>query len=80
MDDEQFRELAHRIDGIAWSLTTLICMLEINQEIDGPALCRALRSSGALREKHPGRETAGRVMQEIADRLDSARQCRSEAH
>lgn len=73
MTELDFDELAGRIDAVGHVLLFLIADLEDHGVIDGPALSQRLRRFGRNRGQSPGLEHCGRVIQELAHRLDTAR-------
>ncbi|MEG1971140.1 MAG: hypothetical protein RR101_13600 [Burkholderiaceae bacterium] len=77
MTTTDFDELSSRIDAVGHTLLILIAELELRGTLDGPALSKGLRRFGRGRSRHPGRERSGRVIQELAQRLDTARANRS---
>jgi len=76
MDNEDLGVLAQRIDGVAWVLMSLIAQLEIDGRLNGADLCSSLRCTAAGRGRHLGLDGSAAVIQEIADRVDSARNAR----
>lgn len=79
MTNIEFDELSSRIDAVGHTLLILIAELELRKALDGPELSQGLRRFGRNRSRHPGRERSGRVIQELARRLDGARASRSAA-
>lgn len=73
MTGSDFDELASRIDAVGHVLLFLIADLEERGVIDGPESSRRLRRFGHGRGQHPGLDRCGRVIQELAQRLDTAR-------
>lgn len=76
MADPDFNELAARVDAVGHTLLFLIAELELQGAVDGPRLSQTLRRFGHGRGQHPGLERCGQVMQELAQRLDTARASR----
>jgi len=75
MDSSEFEELAGRIDGVARAVMHLAAMAEMHGVIDGPRMSGMWR--GALVPQAQGALAAShRVLQEMADRLDAAREVR----
>ncbi len=79
MSKQEFEELAGRIDGVARALMGLIAELEIKGAIDGPEYRRRLRQWGEMREPHPGLESSGRLMLQIARETEEAAASRAAA-
>ncbi|MFZ5659170.1 MAG: hypothetical protein ACOY5C_04855 [Pseudomonadota bacterium] len=73
MTEPEFNELSARIDAVGHTLLILMAELEVQGALDGPRLSQALRRFGHDRGQHPGFERCGQVMQELAQRLDTAR-------
>lgn len=78
MDTKAFDELAGRVDGVAQALLRITAELEVARLIDGPRLAQAWR--GARPEQlavEPQLQASRRVLQQLADQLDVARQNRT---
>jgi hypothetical protein len=73
MVNSDFNELAARVDAVGHTVLLLIAYLEEQGQVDGPKLSQALRRFGHDRAELPGLERCGHVMQELAQRLDTAR-------
>ncbi|QDF95172.1 hypothetical protein CJ010_00700 [Azoarcus sp. DD4] len=74
MDNTQFDELAGRIDAVYMAFGALVAELEDAAVIDGPRLVQGLRRSAAQRHTdNPGTAASVRTLQDIADRLEDAR-------
>lgn len=74
MDDNQFDELAGRIEGISQALLRLAAALEMQAIIDGPALSLAWQASVPDRTANtPLRSTARTTLLQMARALDDAR-------
>lgn len=78
MTEDDLTELTARIDAIGHTLLHLIAELEIEGRIDGAGFSGQLRQWGEGRQRDaPYYWTSGRVVCELADRLDDARIRRS---
>lgn len=77
MTDAQFNELEGRVDAVGRVLMHLIADLEEREMLNGSRFCQKIRRYADSRGQHPGLETSGRVMQEIAAEIDDARQSRA---
>lgn len=76
MNEQEFKELSGRIDGVARVLMALICQLEDNDILDGSRFDKGLREHAEARGK-AGFEKSAEVVEQIADQLKSARANRS---
>lgn len=74
--DTDMAVLAERFDGLAWGFMALIADLEKREQIDGSRFCGALRRTAEGRRREAGLEIAAQTMEQLADRLDEARQAR----
>lgn len=83
MNDAEVNELAGRVEGLAQAFLHLAALLEMQCAVDGEQLSEALRqrSSGLRHPKTPAEVTdaARRVLVDLADQLDSARDHREQA-
>lgn len=75
MTQQDFSELAGRIEGVARALLITIAKLEDAGHINGPALSASFRRS--LAHSPRNLETAARTLGEMALALDEARERRS---
>ncbi|WP_124837717.1 hypothetical protein [Burkholderia glumae] len=75
--DDGLTALQGTIDGVAHTLMLLIGELEVDGRLDGPGFCQRLRSFGHSRELETPYHQCGKVMQDLADRIDEARTVRA---
>lgn len=74
MSDTQLDELAGRIDAVYMAFGALVAELEDAAVIDGPRLVQGLRQSALQRHvDNPAKAASVRTLQDIADRLEDAR-------
>ena len=73
MDKQDFDELAGRIEGVARSVLILAQMMERETCMDGLTLSRRWRESVPLPADGGSPGTAHKTLQELAQRLDDAR-------
>ena len=78
MDQAQFDILTGRIDGIGQALLRVVSHLEMRDLIDGPRIAAEWRQA---RPEHlatvPELQASRKVMHQLADLLDEARQARA---
>lgn len=73
MDEEEFDELAGRVDAVAKALLHLAAALEMRGLIDGPQLSDWWRNASRSARPTPALLASRRTLGELADRLDEAR-------
>lgn len=79
MSDEQFNELAGRIEGVGRALMGMVAELERAGIIDGPRYCDGLEAQAeALHFSRPHLAATQRTLREMAEELDRARRHRAE--
>ena len=77
MDNQEFDELAGRIEGVAQAVLQLAAMLEMQGVIDGPLLSNRLRDAIPHRNADTElRQAARRTLQDLVLALDDARSAR----
>lgn len=77
MNDNEFNELAGRVDGVALVLGALIADLEIREQLDGARFCRGLRR---MADGMPvARRVSARTVRELTDSIEQARRNRRAA-
>lgn len=78
MDTKAFDELAGRVDGVAQALLRITAELEMTRRIDGTRLARGWREARPDRlAVNPQLQASRRVLLQLADQLDAARQSRA---
>lgn len=76
-NDDQFNELAGRIEGLALAFLQLAAEAEMQGAVDGPFLCHLLRNrADVLPADRSFRDSTVRVLYHLADELDHARRLR----
>lgn len=73
MNQEEFDELAGRVDAAAKALLHLTAALEMQGVIDGSALADWWRNAGRSARPTPASLASRRILGELADLLDEAR-------
>ena len=78
MNEAQFNTLTGRIDGIGQALLRVVSHLEMRDLIDGPRVAAEWRQA---RPEHlatdPELQASRKVLHQLADLLDEARQARA---
>lgn len=80
MEQDDFDELAGRIEGVSTVLLHLIADLEMREIMDGPRFTQGMRRAAEqLQFPQPHLEPTKRTLLEMASALDAARKNRQEA-
>lgn len=74
--DAEFAVMTERFDGLAWGFMLLIADLEKRELLDGTRFCGALRRKAGQRRTAGGLEISALTMEQLADRIDAARDTR----